>query len=114
MTDATSSPSASGTTSGRPGRRPTDPASEPTSPPPSRTATSLVGPVPCFVCGAPLYWYSDHVWRQFRDDGPHICSGYYAVHRAEHANEYRPLHVRAEDIPPLARRRMFHEAKMKW
>jgi len=106
VTDNTSLPSARSTTSGRPGPLPTDPDSGAILPKSNRTPTSLVGPVPCGVCGAYLYWYSDHIWRQFHGDGPHECGGYYARHRAEHAEDYLPLHALEGRIPgskPYAR-----------
>jgi hypothetical protein len=99
VTDGISPPSASTTTSGPHGPPLTGQDSGATSPPSKRTPTSLVGPVPCGVCGAYLYWYSDHIWRQFHGDGPHACGGYYARHRAEHPEDYLPLHVLEGRIP---------------
>jgi hypothetical protein len=47
-----------------------------------------------------LYWYADHVWRQFREDETHTCGGYYAQHRAENPENYLPLHELVNRIPP--------------
>lgn len=104
MTDSISSRSANTTTSGRPGRPRIDPDSESTLPESKKIPGEphgIVGPIPCSVCGVHLYWYSDHVWRQFHGEPAHQCGGYYARHRAEHPDDYAPLHELKNRIPSI-------------